>query len=135
MSLDVSTCNAARQMIQRGDYRERVIAHLGECGQCLDAALNSVLADRQDIPVSPAFATRVLASASVSSMPVSSWSARLWPAIAVVCAAVGALSLPQLSAFAQSFWGSAVLAAAGTEISLIVVWTLGWNRSPPVFHR
>jgi hypothetical protein len=138
MSLEAPTCNTVRQMIQRGGYGESVIAHLGECEQCLDVALNSVLADRQDISVSAAFAARVLARANVSpSTPAPAWAARtgLWPAIVVLCAAIGALSLPHLSVFAQSFWGTAVLAAASVEISLIVVWILGWNRSPLVFQR
>jgi hypothetical protein len=138
MSLEAPTCNTVRQTIQRGGYGESVIAHLGECEQCLDVALNRVLADRQDISVPPAFATRVLARANVSSsIPAPAWVARtgLWPAIVVACAAIGALSLPHLSAFAQSFWGTVVLAAASMEISLIVVWILAWNRSPLVFHR
>lgn len=136
MGLEETTCNAIRERLRRHDYRKSVIAHLGECEQCLDVAVNTVLAGREDVFVAPAFVSRVLVKASSLTTPAAPFRLRraLWPAIVAVCAVIAAVFLPHLSALAQSWWGAAVLAAAGMEISLIIVWVLGWNRSAPTFH-
>ena len=137
MKLEETTCHAIRERIRRHDYEKGVIAHLAECEQCLDVALNTVLAVREDASVAKGFVSRVVLKASSSRTdPVPSRPhLALWPAIVAVCAVMAGLFLPHLSAFAQSWWGAAVLAAASMETSLIIVWVLGWNRSAPVFHR
>jgi hypothetical protein len=137
MTLEETTCNAIRESLQRDDYGKSVIAHLGECEQCLDVAVNTLLAGREDVFVAPGFVSQVLVKVSSSTTPAAPFRPRraLWPAIVAVCALIGAVFLPHLSAFAQSWWGAAVLAAGGMETSLIIVWVLGWNRSALVFHQ
>ena len=136
MRLEETTCHAIRERIRQHDYGKSVIAHLGECEQCLDVALNAVLAGRADPFVAPGFVSRVVVKASSSRTPAVPSRPRLalWPAIVAVCAVIAGLFLPHLSAFAQSWWGVAVLAAASMETSLIIVWVLGWNRSALAFH-
>ena len=138
MRPDEATCNAIRESIQRHDYGTSVLAHLEDCEQCLDVATNTVLAGREDLDVPPALVSRVLVAVSSSTTPTAATlraRGSLWPAIAVVCAVIAAAFLPHLSAFAQSWWGAAVLAAAGMETSLIIVWVLGGNRSAETFRR
>lgn len=138
MRPDEATCNAIRESIQRHDYGKSVLAHLEDCEQCLDVATNTVLAGREDVHVPPVFVSRVLVQVSSSTTPTAAMfrtRSALWPAIAVVCAVIAAALLPHLSAFAQSWWGAAVLAAGGMETSLIIVWVLGGNRSAVTFHR
>jgi hypothetical protein len=137
MRLEEATCNAIRESLQRGDHGKRVIAHLEECEQCLDVAVNAALAGREDVFVAPGFVSQVLVKVSSSTTPAAPFRPRraLWPAIVTVCAMMAAVCLPHLSAFAQSWWGAAVLAAAGMETSLIIVWVFGWNRSALTFRR
>jgi hypothetical protein len=138
MRLDEVTCNAIRESIQRHDYGKSVLAHLEDCEQCLDVATNTVLAGREDVHVPPVFVSRVLVQVSSSTTPTAAMLRTrnaLWPAIAVVCAVIAVAFLPHLSAFAQSWWGAAVLAAAGMESSLIIVWVLGGNRPAATFAR
>lgn len=137
MSLEAMTCNTAREMVQKGDYGGGVMAHLRECDRCIDVALNDVLPSREDISMPPAFGSQVLARLSALPTTAAPPLARkaLWPAIMAVCVVLAALSLPHLSAFAQSLWGIAVLGAAGMEVSLIIVWVLRGNRSAWVMRR
>lgn len=137
MSLEAMTCNTAREMLQKGDYDGGVMAHVGECDRCIDVALNDVLPSREDISMPPAFGSQVLARLSALPMTAAPPVARkaLWPAIIAGSAVPAALFLPQLSAFAQSLWGVAVLGAAGMEVSLIIVWVLRGNRCTWVLRR
>ena len=137
MRLEETTCHAIRERIRRHDCGKSVIAHLGECEQCLEVALNTVLAGREDAFVAPGFVSRVLVKASSSTTRAVPSLPRLalWPAIVAVCAVMAGLFLPHLSALAQSWWGVAVLATASMETTLIIVWVLGWNRSGLTFHR
>ena len=138
MRPDEATCNAIRESIQRHDYGKSVIAHLEECEQCLDVATNIALTGREDVFVPRGFVSRVLVQVSPSTTSTGAKlraRSALWPAIAAVCAMIATAALPHLSAFAQSWWGAAVLAAAGMETSLIIVWVLGGNRSAVMFHR
>lgn len=137
MSLEAMTCNRAREMVQKGDYGASVMAHLRECDECIDLALNDVLPGREDISVPPAFGSQVLARLSALPTPDAPPLTRhaLWPAIVVICAVFAALSLSHLNAFAQTLWGRAVLGTAGMEVSLIIVWVLRGNRSAWALRR
>ena len=134
MTPDPLSCGDVRRLLQIGAHSDGTLAHIGQCEACLEQALKGVLRLRQDPAVPPRFDARMLAqleSALVFSQPPAQLSRHgVWLSVAATIAvAFAILYVQDLMAVTGSLWGTALLALASIELSLIVAWVVSRERA------